>query len=74
MGQDMRQYRLEKGFSMQAVAKKVGLHYTTLLEYEKGRRSPTGEIVKKLAKFYRFEDETATKQAEIYGKFVEKTK
>ncbi len=47
---ELRRLREKKGYSIRGLAKKAGVHWTTLWKAEKGRRQPTVPTLKKLAK------------------------
>ena len=40
-GEILKKYRLEAGLSQDALAKRAGMHNTTISYYEVGRRKPT---------------------------------
>ncbi len=46
----IQRLRKEKGYSIRGLAKKAGLHWTTVWEVEAGRRTATVATLKKLAK------------------------
>ncbi len=46
----LQRLRKEKGYSIRGLAKKAGLHWTTVWEVEAGRRTATVATLKKLAK------------------------
>ena len=48
----MKSLRIEIGISMADAAKKIGIPYTTYVNYEKGDREPNSEMLIKIAKFY----------------------
>ncbi len=48
-GQNVRKYRLAKGYSQEEFADKVGLHRTYISAVERGRRSIALENIKKIA-------------------------
>jgi transcriptional regulator with XRE-family HTH domain len=49
LGQNIRRLRLEKGWSQEDYADRVGIHRTYVSDIERGRRNPTISIVEKLA-------------------------
>ena len=48
----MKQLREEKGLNMKDVAKALGMPYTTYVNYEKGTREPSSEILIQIANFF----------------------
>lgn len=48
----LRLLRLEKGLTISAVAKEIGVSYASLAQYESGERSPNPVTRNKLANFY----------------------
>lgn len=48
----LKQLRTEHGLSMREVANRINVPYTTYVNYEKGVRDPSTEILGKLAKFF----------------------
>lgn len=48
----MKELREERQISMAEAAKRIGLPYTTYVNYEKGLREPDSEMLIKIAKFY----------------------
>lgn len=44
--------RTEKGINMKEAAQALSMPYTTYVNYEKGTREPSSEVLIKLAKFY----------------------
>ncbi len=46
----LRRLRKQKDYSIRGLAKKAGLHWTTVWEVEVGRRAATVATLKKLAK------------------------
>lgn len=48
-GKNVRKYRIEKGFSQEEFADKVGLHRTYISAVERGRRSISLDNIKKIA-------------------------
>lgn len=40
MGEHLRQVRLDRGLSQRRVAREIGCHHTSLLNWERGRREP----------------------------------
>lgn len=48
----LKKARLENEFTQEDVAKKVGIHQSTLAGYEKGRTEPDLETIGKLAQLY----------------------
>ena len=48
----MKQLREERGITMKDVACKLGIPYTTYVNYEKGTREPNSEMLIKIADFY----------------------
>lgn len=47
----LKQLRTEHGLSMREVANRINVPYTTYVNYEKGVRDPSTEVLGKLAKF-----------------------
>ncbi len=48
----LRRFRKQKGYSIRRLAKKAGVHWTTVWKAEKGLRAPTVATLKKLAKAF----------------------
>ncbi len=48
----LKQLRTEHGLSMREVANRINVPYTTYVNYEKGIRDPSTEVLAKLAKFF----------------------
>ena len=48
----IKQLRERKGLNMKEAAKTLGLPYTTYVNYEKGLREPTSEVLIDLADFF----------------------
>ena len=48
----LKQLRTEHGLSMREVANRINVPYTTYVNYEKGVRDPSTEVLGKLAKFF----------------------
>ena len=48
----MKQLREEQGFNMKEAANRLGLPYTTYVNYEKGLREPNSEMLINIANFY----------------------
>ncbi len=46
----LRRFRKQKGYSIRRLAKKAGVHWTTVWKVETGRTAPTVVTLKKLAK------------------------
>jgi transcriptional regulator with XRE-family HTH domain len=53
----IKAFRYEKGWTLSQLAKKAGMPITTLSNYERGTRTPSAEVLKKLADI--FETNTA---------------
>jgi len=49
LGQNLRQHRLEKGWSQEEFADRAGLHRTYISDIERGARNPTITVVQKIA-------------------------
>lgn len=50
---DLKNLRIEKGYSLQQVADGTGLPKTSLFHWESGERQPAADVLPKLAEFYR---------------------
>lgn len=48
-GRNVRQVRLERGLTLEALADEVGLAYTYVGQIERGQRNPTLDVVEKIA-------------------------
>lgn len=48
----IKELREAKGLNMREAARLLGLPYTTYVNYEKGQREPTSEVLIQLANFY----------------------
>lgn len=48
-GKNVRQARLAKGLTLEAMADEVGLAYSYLGEIERGRKNPTLDVVERIA-------------------------
>jgi len=48
----MKQLREEQGLNMKEAARRLGLPYTTYVNYEKGLREPNSEMLINIANFY----------------------
>lgn len=48
----MKELRKEYGLSMMEVAKRLGMPYTTYVNYEKGHREPNSETLIQIADFF----------------------
>ena len=48
----IKELRLSKGISMKEAARLLGIPYTTYVNYEKGLREPTSEMLIQIADFY----------------------
>lgn len=48
----IKELRESKGLNMREAARLLGLPYTTYVNYEKGLREPTSEVLIQLANFY----------------------
>lgn len=53
VGQNVRKYRLIKGWSQEEFAEQCGLHRTYVSGVERGVRNPTTTVLHKLAKALR---------------------
>ena len=49
---DLKNLRIEKGYSLQQVADGTGLPKTSLFHWESGERQPAADVLPKLAEFY----------------------
>lgn len=49
---DLKNLRIEKGYSLQQVANGTGLPKTSLFHWESGERQPAADVLPKLAEFY----------------------
>ena len=50
--QIVKQLRLERGWSQQEVAERVGLNKMTISQYENGKRKPSFEMIEALAEVF----------------------
>lgn len=48
IAQVLREERLQRGMSQEALAKRAGFHVNSIQNYESGRRKPTVEIIRSL--------------------------
>jgi transcriptional regulator with XRE-family HTH domain len=64
-GEILKKYRLQAGLSQDALAKRAGMHNTTISYYEVGRRKPTIHTLFILARA--LELQPATIIAELQG-------
>lgn len=64
-GEILKTYRLQAGLSQEALAKRAGMHSTTISYYEVGRRKPTIHTLFILARA--LELQPATIIAELQG-------
>lgn len=48
----MRELRTKRGLDMKEAAKRIGMPYTTYVNYEKGAREPKLEVLIQIAKFF----------------------
>ena len=48
----LRRLRQERGLSLKKVASRLGVHFTTVSSWERGRSAPAYEILGRLARFY----------------------
>lgn len=48
-GTNLKQFRLDKGFSQEAFAAQIGVHVTNLSKYERSKSIPSLEIAEKMA-------------------------
>jgi len=48
-GNNLKQFRSDKGFSQEAFANQVGVHVTNLSKYERSKSVPSLEIAEKMA-------------------------
>ena len=49
IGQNVRRYRLEKGWSQEEFAFESGIHQTYVSGIETGARNPTATVIQKIA-------------------------
>lgn len=52
LGQFLRKLRLEKGFELKQLAKRLRVHRNTVYEWENDRHKPSGEGMERLARFF----------------------
>ncbi|RED11016.1 helix-turn-helix domain-containing protein [Parasphingopyxis lamellibrachiae] len=50
LGENVRRYRKEKGWSQEAFAHEADIHRTYISDIERGARNPTITIIEKLAR------------------------
>lgn len=48
----MQQLRMNQGISMKQAAAALGMPYTTYVNYEKGAREPSSEVLIRIAQYY----------------------
>jgi transcriptional regulator with XRE-family HTH domain len=49
LGENLRRYRHQKGWSQEEFADRAGLHRTYISDIERGARNPTITVVQKIA-------------------------
>lgn len=65
----LRDLRLEKGWNMSETAKHFQLPYTTYVSYEKGERTPSFDLVCRMAEYYDVSVTFLMGMADIRGSF-----